>query len=111
VALFARVRSDGLDTGLAVSPSAPAGPIASPRDWHVDGRGVKLYAETHLAEVAGLVLVDATEEDVYTRNEHVDPGRHAGRPALLAKMESCLDAKPSDLVEGSDLYTLCVSGD
>jgi pimeloyl-ACP methyl ester carboxylesterase len=75
------------------------------------GMYVKLYAETHLAEVAGLVLVDATEEDVYTRNEQVDPGRHAGRPALLAKFESCLDAKPSDFVEGSDLYKMCVSGD
>jgi|SRR5580658_7582882 pimeloyl-ACP methyl ester carboxylesterase len=75
------------------------------------GMYVKLYAETHLAEVAGLVLVDATEEDVYTRNEQVDPGRHAGRPALLAKFESCLDAKPSDFVEGSDLYKMCVSGE
>jgi pimeloyl-ACP methyl ester carboxylesterase len=75
------------------------------------GMYVKLYAETHLAEVAGVVLVDATEEDVYTRNEQVDPGRHAGRPALLAKFESCLDAKPSDFVEGSDLYKMCVSGE
>jgi len=75
------------------------------------GMYVKLYAETYLAEVAGLVLVDATEEDVYTRNEQVDPGRHAGRPALLAKMESCLDVKQSDWVEGSDLYKLCISGD
>ena len=75
------------------------------------GMYVKLYAETHLAEVAGLVLVDATEEDVYTRNEQVDPGRHAGRPALLAKFESCLDAKPSDFVEGSDLYKMCGSGE
>ena len=75
------------------------------------GMYVKLYAETHLAEVAGLVLVDATEEDVYTRNEQVDPGRHAGRPALLAKFESCLDAKPADFVEGSELYRMCVSGD
>jgi pimeloyl-ACP methyl ester carboxylesterase len=75
------------------------------------GLNVRLYAEMHPADVGGLVLVDPTLEDVFTRNEQVDPGRHAGRPALLARMESCLDAKPSDLVEGSDLYTLCVSGD
>jgi pimeloyl-ACP methyl ester carboxylesterase len=73
------------------------------------GLNVKLYAYEHLPEVAGLVLVDPSQEDVYTRNEKVDPNRHAGRPALLAKFESCLDAKPSDLVEGSDLYKTCIS--
>lgn len=73
------------------------------------GLNVRLYAEMHLAEVAGLVLVDPTLEDVFTRNEQVDPGRHAGRPALLAKFESCLDANPSDFVAGSDLYKTCVS--
>jgi pimeloyl-ACP methyl ester carboxylesterase len=73
------------------------------------GLNVKLYAYEHLPEVAGLVLVDASQEDVYTRNEQVDPNRHAGRPALLAKFESCLDANPSDLVEGTDLYKTCIS--
>jgi hypothetical protein len=32
-------QADGLGTGLAVSPSAPAGPIVSRRDWHIDGAG------------------------------------------------------------------------
>jgi pimeloyl-ACP methyl ester carboxylesterase len=73
------------------------------------GLNVKLYAYEHRPDIAGLVLVDPSQEDVFTRNERVDPNRHAGRPALLAKFESCLDAKPSDLVQGSDLYKTCIS--
>jgi len=75
------------------------------------GLAVKLYADTHLADVAGLVLVDPTHEDQLTRNEQVDPGRTAGRPGYLAKLEACLSAKPSDFVEGSDLYKTCILGD
>jgi pimeloyl-ACP methyl ester carboxylesterase len=77
----------------------------------MSGLAVKLYADTHLADVVGLVLVDPTHEDQFTRNVQVAPGRFAGRAGYLAELEACLDAKPSDLVEGSDLYKRCVSGD
>jgi hypothetical protein len=41
----------------------------------------------------------------------VDPVRFAGRLGYLAELEACLDAKPSDFVEGSDLYNRRVTGD
>jgi hypothetical protein len=59
----------------------------------------------------GWYWFDPTQEDQITKTEEVDPGRHAGRPGYLAKMEACLDANPSDFVEGSDLYKMCISGD
>jgi pimeloyl-ACP methyl ester carboxylesterase len=72
------------------------------------GMNVKLYAESHPADVAGLVLVDPTHEDQATKIWHVDPGGKEAFNHHLEKLQTCLTAKPTDFVKGTALYNTCI---
>jgi pimeloyl-ACP methyl ester carboxylesterase len=73
------------------------------------GMNAKLYAELHLPEVAGLVFVDPTHEDIGKKGFELDPqaGRQFARYVDL--LHQCLKSKSTDFVEGSPLQRTCAT--
>lgn len=71
------------------------------------GMNIKLYAETYLAEVAGMVFVDPSHEDLARRAWELDPGTGSKYPAYLALLRQCLAAAPADFTPGSKLHETC----
>jgi pimeloyl-ACP methyl ester carboxylesterase len=74
------------------------------------GINVKLYAETYLSEMAGMVLVDPSPEDLGTMMWAMDPASQATYAPYMESLQQCLRAKPSDFAAGSELLKKCVSG-
>jgi pimeloyl-ACP methyl ester carboxylesterase len=71
------------------------------------GMNVKLYAETYLSEVAGLVFVDPTHEDMAKRSWELDPAMEAKNASYIEHLHECLKTKPSEFVAGSKLQQRC----
>ncbi|MGH8397012.1 MAG: alpha/beta hydrolase [Gammaproteobacteria bacterium] len=78
------------------------------------GMNVRLYADLHPDEVAGMVLVDPTEEDWVESAWKLDPQQrtfeqfHATlEPGWQAQRE-CVKAALKGLVEGTNIYKRCV---
>jgi pimeloyl-ACP methyl ester carboxylesterase len=74
------------------------------------GMYIKLYAETNLDEIAGMVFVDPSHEDLGKTLWKMDPAYQAKYPSLIATQALCLKASPSDFLEGSDLFENCIGG-
>jgi len=72
------------------------------------GMNIKLYAETYLAEVAGMVFVDPSHEDLAKKAWALDPERARKGAAYMESLQGCLEAKPSEFVAGSQLYQTCI---
>lgn len=72
------------------------------------GMNVKLYAETYPAEVAGMVLVDPSHEDLGDRLWTLDPAYQAQYAPYIASLQPCLTATAEQLVTGSPLAGTCV---
>ena len=72
------------------------------------GMNVKLYAELYPAEVAGMVLVDPSHEDLGTRIWKLDPAYQAQYAPFIASLQPCLEATADQLVEGAPLAATCV---
>lgn len=71
------------------------------------GMNVKLYAETYLSEVAGLVFVDPSHEDLGKGAWAIDPESRKTYAPYMAALQRCLDARPEDFVPGSELVQNC----
>jgi pimeloyl-ACP methyl ester carboxylesterase len=71
------------------------------------GMNVKLFAETYLSEVAGLVFVDPSHEDLGKGAWAIDPESQKTYAPYMAALQRCLEAKPEDFVAGSELVQNC----
>jgi pimeloyl-ACP methyl ester carboxylesterase len=71
------------------------------------GMHVKLYAETHLSEVAGLVFVDPSHEDLGKGAWAIDPESWKTYSPYMEALHRCLEARPDDFVAGSELVKNC----
>jgi pimeloyl-ACP methyl ester carboxylesterase len=72
------------------------------------GMNMKLYAETYPAEVAGMVLVDPSHEDLGNRLWTLDPAYQAQYAPYIASLQPCLTATAGQLAAGSPLAETCV---
>ncbi len=72
------------------------------------GMNVKLYAETYPTEVAGLVLVDPSHEDMGKVVFALDPPLLQENLQYLKDLNSCLQLSSIELKENTKLYSLCV---
>ena len=71
------------------------------------GMNVKLYAEKYLPEVAGLVFVDPSHEDLGKGAWAIDPESQRTYAPYMEALHRCLEAKPEDFVAGSELAQNC----
>jgi pimeloyl-ACP methyl ester carboxylesterase len=71
------------------------------------GMNIKLYAETYLSEVAGMVFVDPSHEDLARRAWELDPETGKKYGPYIELLHDCLKAKPADFVAGSKLHEAC----
>ena len=71
------------------------------------GMHVKLYAETYLSEVAGLVFVDPSHEDLGKGAWAIDPESRKTYAPYMEALHRCLEARPDDFVAGSELSKNC----
>jgi len=72
------------------------------------GMNVRLFAASHPAEVAGLVLVDPSHEDLGWEIGALDPESDRRHWQYVEELGECLQAEPREFVAGSKLFTLCV---
>ena len=73
------------------------------------GMNVKLYAEIHRGEVAGLVFVDPSHEDLARRAWALSPERKAANARYNLFLQECLAATPEMFIEGSTLKEGCAT--
>ena len=71
------------------------------------GMTTKLYAETYLSDVAGLVFVDASHEDLGKGAWDIDPESRKTYAPYIKLLQGCLEAKPEDFATGSDGVKNC----
>jgi pimeloyl-ACP methyl ester carboxylesterase len=71
------------------------------------GMNIKLYAETYTSQIAGLVFVDASHEDMGNDLWAIDPDSRKTYQPYIAALHRCLNAKPGDFVDGSELKRNC----
>ena len=71
------------------------------------GMTTKLYAETYLSEVAGLVFVDPSHEDLGKGAWAIDPDSQKGYAPYMKALQRCVEANPEDFVAGSELVKNC----
>lgn len=74
------------------------------------GMNVKLYAEKFPSEVAGLVMVDPSHEDLGRDTGRIDPKTNEARATYLADLQKCLHASERALSTDPQLGELCVPG-
>lgn len=78
------------------------------------GMNVRLYADLHRDEVAGLVLIDPSEEDWVQSAWRLDPQQrtyaqyHAQLEPFWQGLRECVAASRTGFVAGSELYKRCV---
>jgi pimeloyl-ACP methyl ester carboxylesterase len=73
------------------------------------GMNIKLFAEQHPREVAGMVFVDPSHEDLTKRAWQISPELAESNARYNAFLQTCLDAKPEDFVPGSPLKENCAT--
>jgi len=73
------------------------------------GMNIKLFAETYPRDVAGLVFVDPSHEDLAQRSWDLAPDRAASNVRYNAFLRRCRDAKPEEFTEGSALKNNCAT--
>jgi pimeloyl-ACP methyl ester carboxylesterase len=71
------------------------------------GMHVKLYAELHLSEVAGLVFVDPSHEDLGKGAWAIDPESRKAYAPYMKALHRCLASRPDDFIAGSELVKYC----
>lgn len=71
------------------------------------GMNVKLYAETYLSDVAGLVFVDPSHEDLGKGAWAIDPESKKTYAPYMEALQRCLEARTEDFVTGSELVQNC----
>jgi pimeloyl-ACP methyl ester carboxylesterase len=73
------------------------------------GLTIKLYAFAYPTEVAGLVFVDPSHEDLAKRAWEIDPRNAKKYAALLETLHACQRAKPADFTPGSRIAAECTT--
>jgi pimeloyl-ACP methyl ester carboxylesterase len=73
----------------------------------VGGMNIKLYAQTHFNEVAGLVFVDPSHEELARRSWDLNPELGNKYPAFLELLRACLRMKPDEFVPGTKVHENC----
>jgi pimeloyl-ACP methyl ester carboxylesterase len=71
------------------------------------GMYVKLYAEKFPREVAGLVFVDPSHEDLGKGAWAIDPESRKTYDPYIGELHKCLSATPDEFVAGSELSRNC----
>jgi len=75
------------------------------------GMNVRLYADQHLSEVAGMVLVDPSHEDQSSRIWAIaGPGKRAEWDAYLVDRRTCITSARTGFVPGSEQFKTCTFG-
>ena len=69
---------------------------------------VKLFAEMFTEQVAGLVLVDPSHEDMGKNIFALDPAFLKVNLQYLNDLEQCLQASKEELIETNELSSLCI---
>lgn len=69
----------------------------------------KLFAATHPSNVAGLVLVDPSHEDMGSALFALDPPSHLQNKKYLSDLKRCLSADQPTLIADPKLNALCVA--
>lgn len=78
------------------------------------GMNVRLYADLHRDEVAGMVLIDPSEEDWVESVWKLDPKQrtyaeyHVELETYWKELRECAAAAKTGFVEGTELYKRCV---
>ncbi len=72
------------------------------------GMNMKLYAETYLSELAGMVLVDPSHEDLGKGAWAIDPESQKYYAPYIETLRQCLEAGPEDFAAGSALARNCL---
>ena len=72
------------------------------------GMTIKLYAETYLSELAGLVFVDPSHEDLGKGAWAIDPESQKYYAPYIKALHQCLEARPEEFAAGSELVRNCV---
>lgn len=76
------------------------------------GMNVRLYADLHLSEVAGMVLVDPSHEDQSSRIDAIaGPGARREWDQSLVDTRACVTSARTGFVPGSDQFKTCTVGD
>ena len=78
------------------------------------GMNIKLYADTYLSDVVGMVFVDPSHEDQTEGYRKLDLRQRSAaewdkqliEPSLIVRRE-CIAAAPAGFVPGTDLYKKC----
>ena len=73
------------------------------------GMNIKLFAEQHQRDVAGLVFVDPSHENLAKRRWEIAPQGAAANVQYNAFLQRCLEAKPEELAPGSRLAEGCAT--
>ncbi|MEO8002370.1 MAG: alpha/beta hydrolase [Arenimonas sp.] len=77
------------------------------------GMNVRLYADVYLPEVAGMVLVDSTDEDWQQMAWRLDlqqqtHAEYTDNEKDLQSQRECIRAASSGFIQGSELYKRCI---
>lgn len=72
------------------------------------GMNVRLYAYTYPGEVAGLVLVDPSHEDLGIRIWQLQPDFETSYLPYMQSLQQCLEVRAEQLVAGSEQFKRCI---
>lgn len=72
------------------------------------GMNVRLYAYTYPGEVAGLVLVDPSHEDLGIRTWQLQPDFETRYLPYMQSLQQCLEVRAEELVVGSEPFKRCI---
>jgi len=81
------------------------------------GMHIRLYADLHFDEIAGMVLVDSKDEAWYEKSWQLDPEQRtheqyfAWSPKVQEQQRACIKAAQDGFVKGSEIYNTCVYPD
>ncbi|HSC12178.1 MAG TPA: alpha/beta hydrolase [Rhodanobacteraceae bacterium] len=81
------------------------------------GMHVRLYADLHFDEIAGMVLIDSVDEAWDEKAWQLDPQQRtheqyfAWGPKARERHRACIDAAQTGFVKGSPIYDTCVYPD
>lgn len=72
------------------------------------GMYVRLYAQSYPSEIAALVLVDPSHEDLGVGMWKLDGTFESKYLPYMSVLQRCLSARSAELIEGTELYNNCV---
>lgn len=104
-----RTTANAVDDLHGLLRAAGVGPPYVLVGHSLGGLTIKLFAFAYPREVAGLVFVDPSHEDLAKRAWEIDPRNAKKYAALLDTLHECQRAKPSDFTPGSRIAAECAT--